>query len=95
MKRILLFDFSRVLLHPKNKNYTDSLNDLYKSLLQRKQYDFFEHFSLNTELLAFLKPLKQRYPLYILTSDVIQDAREIRKALHEIFTEIFSAKDGL
>ena len=93
MKKVLLFDFSRVLLYPKDSNYSGSLNDLYRSLLEKESYDFFAYFELNTELLDFLKTIKNKFPLYILTSEIIQNAPEIKTLLDKVFTGIFSAKD--
>lgn len=93
MKKTLLLDFSRVLLQPKDKSYTGSLNTLYRSLLKQKNYNFFEHFELNTELLDYLRTMKGNYSIHILTSDIIQNALEIRGKLHDIFNTIYSAND--
>lgn len=88
----LLFDFSRVLLHPKDKTIP-SLNGLYRSLLQQKQYNFFDHFELNEVLFTYLKTIKDTYPLFIFTSDTIQNAPEIQDELRSLFKGIYSAKD--
>ncbi len=93
MAKILLFDFSRVLLHPKDPDYSGSLNDLYHSLLAKESYDFFAYFALNTELLDFLRTIKTKFSLYILTSEIIQNAPEIRGILDEILDDVFSAKN--
>lgn len=90
--QVIIFDFSRVLLHPKDPSIP-SLNNLYRKLLQQKKFNFFDYYELNHELLAFLQEFKKKHPLYILTSDMIQNAPEIQQNIKDIFTTIFSAKD--
>lgn len=89
---VLLFDFSRVLLHPKDKTIP-SLNGLYRELQKQDSFNFFEHFELNLELLQFLKSIHDKYRLYILTSEVIQNAPEIQKNITEVFDQVFSAQE--
>jgi hypothetical protein len=54
MIKAMLFDFSRVLLFPKGKDPVESLNGKYRELLEAGEFDFFEHFELNQELLDFI-----------------------------------------
>lgn len=87
----LLLDFSRVLLHPKDKTYQESLNGLHAKLSKDPVYKFLDYFELNQELLQFLKNLKGKYNLSIFTSETIQEAPEIQDDLKEIFENIYSA----
>lgn len=89
----IITDFSRVLLFPKDKTYTGSLNDLHRKLLQEKgeNYDFFHHFVFNEELFREYKNLNGQYALYIFTTDTIQERREVREMLDEVVSDIFVA----
>lgn len=90
MIKALLFDFSRVLLFSKDENYTGSLNEKYRQLSQENNYKLLDHFILNEELLDFLKSLKEKYDLYMLTTETIQDNPEILPDLEPIFNKVFS-----
>ena len=88
----LLFDFSRVLLFPKDKSYRGELNPLHAELSKNPNYKFLDYFELNAELLRFLKGIKDRSELYIFTSGTIQDAPEIQPTLRDIFVRVYSAE---
>lgn len=92
MIKAIVSDFSRVLLFPKDKNYLDSLNALHKELFQKPGYNALDHFELNVELLNFYKSLKDKTPIYIFTSDSIQDTIEFQPYLQPVFKDILSAK---
>ena len=89
----IISDFSRVLLFPADKTYTGSLNDLHKKLTKEKgdHYDFFTYFILNEELFATFKNLNGQYPIYIFTTDTIQERKEIRNMLDIVVSDIFVA----
>ena len=89
----IIFDFSRTLLFPKDKTYTGKLNPLYKSIIQGRDYSFFEYFSLNQELVEYVKHLKGRYRLAVFTTDIIQNDPAIKPILEENFSDIFVAND--
>lgn len=89
----LLFDFSRVLLFPLNTSYSGGLNKLHAELKENPAYSFASNFTLNMELLKYLKIIKETYTLYIYTSEDIQNSPEVKPLLDEVFTVIFSAKD--
>ncbi|OGM29530.1 hypothetical protein A2630_00870 [Candidatus Woesebacteria bacterium RIFCSPHIGHO2_01_FULL_44_10] len=91
MIRALITDVSRVLLFPKDRTYTGSLNDLYKEESLKPNYKFFNYFELNEELLKFYKSLKGRVDVHILTSDIIQDAPELKPFWKDVIGKIFSA----
>lgn len=88
----LLFDFSRVLLFPKDKSYRGDLNPLHDELSKQPDYNFLDYFELNAQLISFLKGIKDSCRLYIFTSGTIQDAPEIQPTLRDIFVKIYSAE---
>lgn len=89
MVKALLFDFSRVLLFPKGKDPVESLNGKYRELLDSGEFDFFEHFRINEELMDFIYKLQDAYALYLFTSETIQEAPELEEEL-SVFARIFS-----
>ena len=88
----LLFDFARVFLFAKDKNYKGELNALHKSLAVTPGYKFFDHFEFNEELLNITEKLKLKTDLYMFTSGVIQEVPEIQSKINNLFQEIFSAQ---
>lgn len=100
--KTLLFDFSRVLLHPtdkqslpsgEDKNYSGSLNNLHRELKDNESYYLFNYFELNDELLEFLKSLKGKFEMCIFTTDIIQNDPLIREKIDPIFKKIYSANE--
>lgn len=89
----LLFDFSRVLLNAKDKNYSGLLNDLHKEMSQKPNYNFFDYFELNEKLLNLLDILKNKYPLYIFTTGSVQNIPAVRKRIDPIFRKIYSSEE--
>ncbi len=51
MIKAIIFDFSRVLLDVKDKDYMGSLYGRHDELNQTGNYNLFDHFDLNEELL--------------------------------------------
>jgi len=93
MIKILLFDFSRVLLFPKDKNYSGKLNDLYKSVKNKSSFEFEDYFCFNEELINYLKSIKGKFKLVMFTSEIIQNDPVVVKRLDGIFNEIISGKE--
>lgn len=93
MIKVILFDLSRVLINAKDDGYKGKLNDLYKRNLNDPNFKFFNYFSINEELLEHLRKIKIDLPLYIFTTDIIQNEPILRVRLNEIFTKIYSAKE--
>lgn len=89
MIKVLLSDFSRVLLFPKDSSYQGGLNDLYKKVL-RSSFKFWDFFELNSELLNYYKSLTS-VKLAIFTSEIIQEAPELKVSLAS-FQDIFSGQ---
>ena len=92
MIKVLLFDFARVLLFPKDENYSGKLNDLYKTVKDEKHFNFEDVFYFNEELLDYLRTVKDKYKLVMFTSETIQDDPAVVEKLDGIFENIFSAK---
>lgn len=95
MKNITAFvsDFSRVLLSPKDENYSEGLNTLHKKLSMQGDYDFWEYFQLNEKLLDFYKELSKKMKLYLFTTEHIQNHPSLQPYLDGVFTKIFSGAD--
>jgi len=91
--KVLLFDFSRVLIFPKDTSYAGMLNDLYRNKLKEGNFVFFDNFKFNEELLSFLKTLKTTYSLDIFTTDVLQNDPAAKEVLKPIFSHVFSANE--
>lgn len=91
MIKALVTDFSRVLLFPKDKTYTGSLNGLLRDLSTQANYKLLDSFELNTELLEYYKSLAEKLDLYVFTSERIQDSPEFQPFIKPVFKEIFSA----
>ncbi len=90
MINIILSDFSRTVLFPKDKEYAGSLNELYKSI-QGEEVDIFDYFEFNQEILDYFKDQKSNgIKLYVFTSGTMQDDPAFRKILDKIFTDIFT-----
>ena len=92
MIKALLFDFSRVLLFPKEEKYTGKLNDLIAKVSQKLHFHFFDYFVFNAELLAYLENIKDRYDLYIFTTGAIQNELQVRRRVDAVFRKLYSAK---
>ncbi len=95
MIKSLIFGFSRVILFPKDKTYTGSLNGLNKELIEKygENYDFFDYFELNTDLLDYIDSVKSDADCYIFTTDSIQDRSEVHGKLKNLFKDIFRANE--
>ena len=76
----IIFDFSRVLLFPKDKNYKGKLNALHRELSKKPDYDVLENFEFNDELLSYLDKIKNKIDLYVFTTGIIQDSPKIKKS---------------
>jgi len=91
MIKALISDFSKVLLFRKDNPELGKLNNYHKELLKKKDYDFWQYFILNTELLDFYKQLSSSLDMYIFTTKYIQEYPPVQKKLKSAFRKIFSA----
>jgi HAD superfamily hydrolase (TIGR01509 family) len=92
MVQAIVTDFSRVLLFPVDKTYQGGLNPLNNRLLaEDPDYDFWQYFKLNKELLEYYKSLD--LPVYIFTSETIQNHPAVKDMLSGFFKGVISAKN--
>lgn len=91
MIKAVVTDFSRVLLFPVDHTYTGGLNTLNNDLLaENPDYEFKKYFRVNEELIAYFASID--LPVYIFTSETIQEHPAIREELDNVFDGVFSAK---
>lgn len=90
----ILSDFSRVILLPKNPQYTGTLNGLNKQLLENdSNYPFFTYFEFNEKLLDLYRQLQKRYSLHIFTSGTIQNRQEVTSITKPLFENSITAAE--
>ncbi len=86
--KVLLSDFSQVILFPKDLSYQGSLNGLYKKI-QERGFNFLDMYQLNTELLSYIQSL-EGIQKHIFTTGTVQDAPEIKDRVMEVFETVFT-----
>lgn len=91
MIKAFVSDFSRVLLTPKDDNYSEGLNDLHKKLSANGNYDFWSYFKLNQDLLTFYKTLGEKMEIYLFTTEYIQEHPALQPKMESVFKAIFSS----
>lgn len=89
--KVLLSDFSQVILFPKDLSYQGSLNDLFKA--EGHSVSFFHLYTVNQELLDFYQQLKDKHGLRIVmfTTGTVQNNPEVQPLLTPVFEKIFTA----
>lgn len=94
MIKTILVDFSRVVVIPRDRAYSGSLNAFYRSLTpEEHKSDFFKHFQWNEPMVSFLQTLKGKYPLILYTTDILQNDPAISAGINTLFERIISASD--
>jgi HAD superfamily hydrolase (TIGR01509 family) len=93
MIKVLLFDFARVFLFPKDESYLGKLNDLYKTVKDNDGFNFDSKFYFNEELIEYLKNIKGDFRMVMFTSEIIQNDTVVKNKLDGLFEEIISAKE--
>jgi FMN phosphatase YigB (HAD superfamily) len=93
MIKAVVTDFSKVLLFPQDANYQGGLNALNNKLLaDDPSYPFFDHFALNNELLEYYRRLNTNVPVFVFTTETIQDHPAIKEQVQHAFSGVLSAK---
>lgn len=88
MIKVLLFDFARVILFPKDVTYSGKLSDFYRKLTKQPK-SIFHYYKFNTELLSSLEKYSSKYQLAILTSsEHLPFHPEILPKLNKLFEPI-------
>lgn len=90
MIKVILSDFARVILLPKDKSYQGRLDVLEEEMKRKlKDYNVFDYFELNQELLDFFQSIKNKIPVYIFTSGSNYETPGIKEKLTPIFNDFF------
>jgi putative hydrolase of the HAD superfamily len=92
MIKAIISDFSGVILMPADSNYTGGLNTLNKKLLAEGDYNFWQYFKLNEELLEYYRSLRNSLKVYVFTTGYIQEHPTLSPRLKGTFDEIFSCE---
>lgn len=94
MIRVLVFDFGRVFVFPRDESYFGGLNDLHRVLSESPNYDFDSTFVLNNELLSFIKEkqLNLKYRLYLFTKGRIHRSSQSSTFLDGYFRDVFTCE---
>ena len=79
------------LSKPKDKNYSGSLNALYKEHKDSPNFNFFDYFEVNTQLLDIYREHKETGEFSIFTSDSIQNEPVLQPYWEGLFVHIYSA----
>jgi len=94
MINTILSDFSFVILFPRSKTYTGTLNGLHTKLTkQHDTYNFFDYYELNQKLLDFYKKLGSKYSINIFTTGFVQNNPAVMEIIKPIFDNICSCAD--
>lgn len=93
MIKVIVSDFSGVILKPVDSDYSGGLNALNKKLLAEGDYDFWKYFQLNKDLLEFYRSLKGQLKVYIFTTGYVQEHPTLSPRLKGVFEDIFSCDD--
>lgn len=91
--KTLIFDFSRVVLLPRDRTFSGGLNKLHRDLSPEPSYNFFDYFEFNEELLNFLEANKERMDLYVFTTGTIQNAPEVQARIKGIFKKFYTVDE--
>lgn len=94
MVKILLFDFARVFIFPKERGYKDELNKMYSSLEDSPHNSIWSFFYFDNDLLDYVKnTLKKKYRICMYTSGTMQKDIEIQEKIGGVFEKILSASE--
>lgn len=93
MIKVLLSDFSDVLLFNRVSSYRGSLNALHARQAVKPNYLFFDYFALNQVLLEYYLKLKQQFGMKIAmyTSGTMQESKELAEHITPVFDQVISA----
>lgn len=89
----IVFDFSRTLLFYNDESYSGSLNKMHKKLSEDENYQFFDHYSFNKQLVDFISQYKDKYQLYIFTSGNLHEMPGIKEIVDEVFIRVIKSHE--
>ncbi len=93
MVKAIVFDLARTLLFPKDKTWEKGVNDLYGKVANTPGFKFFDYFEVSGELSEYIKSLQGSLPVYMFTSEFIQNDPAIKDDLSLMFKKIYSAAE--
>jgi FMN phosphatase YigB (HAD superfamily) len=94
MIKVILCDFARVLLFPKDSAYSGRLDKLHEKLLTSNNgYNSFDYFELNEELLQFFTTLQGSISVSLFTTGLNHLVPDIKKRLVPVFDHMFYTGD--
>lgn len=93
MIKIVLSDFSRTILYPRDEQYSGSMNSLHEQLCKKEDYDVWEHFAFHEILLSFYKNISVKIPVYVLTTKYLQAWPPVKARLDECIRDVFIAEE--
>lgn len=84
---VIVVDLGKVLLFSTEEGFKGKLNPRHKQLMKElgNDYDFFDYFGLNEELLSLLSELKEQYPIHMITEGTIQNFPLLKEKLETAF----------
>ncbi len=93
MLKAILVDLARTLLFPADESYPGGINDLYVKIKAAPGFKFSETFELNRGFMDYLETIKNKMPLYMFTSEWIQNDPAIKDMLSQLFIKVYSAEE--
>lgn len=94
MIKAIVSDFSKTILFPKDPNFEGSMNSFHEKMLKDKgNYDLWEYFYINNELLELYKKYSSTVKIYIFTTKYIQEYPQLKQKLEGIFDKTLIAAD--
>jgi FMN phosphatase YigB (HAD superfamily) len=84
---VIIMDLGKVLLYSTEEGHKGKLNPRHKQLMEElgDDYDFFNYFGLNEDLLSLLSELKEEYPIHMITEGTIQNFPPLKEKLETAF----------
>ena len=90
----IVSDFSKVCLFAKDPSYSGGLNALNNRLMaEDPKYPFLDFFVVNEALLEYYRQLNRVMPIYMFTSETIQNHPALEPRLKSVFRGLFSAQE--
>ncbi len=92
--KCILFDFSRTLIFPNDRDYAGKLNVLYTTLPEHRRDDnFFHWYTLNDQLIAKAYELKhQGYKIALYTSGALHEIPCVTEKIQGLFDHVFTTR---
>ncbi|MEI7603518.1 MAG: HAD-IA family hydrolase [bacterium] len=93
MINAILLDIARLIVFSKSDAIVGSLNSFYQEHSKDTNFDFFNYYRVNDELLNYLERLKNKYEIFGFTKGIIHSVPEIKNKIDNIFDEIYTVNE--